>query len=175
LILGRRSQRLAEGAVEIVAAGPVRTSPLDAAKLDEVGAEAVPQGDGVVVERGPRRLVRRQRAGVDAERRGHKPVAEQAALHVHQREHAADLSRPFHIGIVCRQAERLLDHPPPGGAVEERGRGMALDEAVPARNRGVVERPYLEAVPTLAQTEAGAATAKTRSIRSQEKSFSSIR
>ena len=103
------------------------------------GAELLGERDRRRIKRLQGRFAIGHRAAIDAESGGGEIVSEQQALDVYQRQHAADRAAGCGIQEMRAMAEAALDDPLPAGTVEEGRVGVAVDEAVPAFLRTVVE------------------------------------
>ena len=110
---------------------PAGTLRCAVAKLEVLDAERSREVDRGVDERPLGVRVARGRSAVDAERQRHERVAEEAALHLRERENAGDLAAALGQPIVRPMAEVVLEDAAPADAVEERRLRAAPDECVP--------------------------------------------
>ena len=134
--LGVGVQRLAKPHVQILLR-PVRTPGRATAEFEMLDVERVGKRRGRFDQRAPASGVGRRRAAVDAERQRHQRMAEQAALHLGQRQDAGDRARTLGDQIVRAVAKDVLDDLPPADAVKERRFGTALDECFPGGGIGL--------------------------------------
>ena len=133
-----RQDRLAERAVEILGGPPVMRAR-ELAQLEMIDLEALRQHFGFALERRRGIGIRGRHAAVHRERQRHESIAEQAAPHVRERQHAFDRAGTLGIEEVRVVPEHLRDHVLPRRAVEERRVGAAQHERIPARgDRGIV-------------------------------------
>ena len=99
-----------------------------------------------------------------------------------ERQHTGDRTILFGERVVAAVAERGLDDPQPGGAMEEGAAGHRRNEGIPSGLAGMIERSQSDrhcyasedaAITPVAGAACSSWSANTRSMRSQTKSRSS--